>query len=658
MEAESAQPIIIEVKVETHDGSVSETIETEVESPVKVEEDTKTPQESSTTVNTIIGEDEEGEAIDMADIKVLEDLDTENKSPEKEETFTIKTEKEDIEENKDSMIQKRKSYEFFYPDMVSTLELALRGLPGMANYNQSKMISHKNEVPKPMGSAQKRAPPIRDFAKEAKKALRKSGNIIEVKGTRKSTRNAENPVKPVYCAPKQEVEEISPEPVTKKPRNSPKSAGKKTKVLPQAQPKVTVIPQAIVKHNKATTKEKKKTPAKVQDVVLVSDNLPKPNEVSVKSNLQEELVVSLPSDQQSKLKYHVSNSSFRLSARSREWRKKAPVSRSRAKGSKLIVDNQKEIPTMMMKMRVSDTSDIVTKLDLAPPTKKLMMLKETEGNKVFMVPGRNLTPNLAWSLFYPNLMTKPRGDDSDDDDDDVLGEDLPAEEEGHGGQKKCFTIIRSEPLDMSDSEENIHYTNVLSDEDDDNAGPVYEETTSNQPVNTVSTATVVVNTPSIVKEETETDPIPTTSSGQVQEIKVENVTSQTLPVTRNESLLVQGEVTSIVPTHLVANNSVAENLASTDTSVVDISLTSVGAGQTITAGQTMTNTVIANQPIMVAQPAEIVTSSGTTEEGCVFVSVVTDMSEPYVEQGAEIMLQTTDSSSNPAGENYILLVEK
>ena len=44
---------------------------------------------------------------------------------------------------------------------------------------------------------------------------------------------------------------------------------------------------------------------------------------------------------------------------------------------KLIMDNQKCITSE--KMQLSDTSDIITTLDLTPPTKKLMHWKETGG---------------------------------------------------------------------------------------------------------------------------------------------------------------------------------------------------------------------------------------------------------------------------------------
>ena len=58
---------------------------------------------------------------------------------------------------------------------------------------------------------------------------------------------------------------------------------------------------------------------------------------------------------------------------------------------KLVIDEQKGIPSETMKLQLSDTSDIVTTLDLAPPTKKLMHWKETGGvEKLFALPGRSM----------------------------------------------------------------------------------------------------------------------------------------------------------------------------------------------------------------------------------------------------------------------------
>ncbi|OWF39815.1 uncharacterized protein LOC110464584 [Mizuhopecten yessoensis] len=746
METESAEPTATVVKVETPqvsvvneskkgevtDGQVVEQVNTENKAPgkevsgPKTSNDHETPGESGKQVNTIIGEDEDGEAIDMADIRVLEDLDTENKSPEKEEVEAnkaVKVESEEEEDKSDPAGKKRKSFEFFYPDMVSTLELALRGLPSMANCQQSKAsIPQKGPPPKgPLqkGSVQKRPTPIRDFAKEAKKALKKSGNIIEVRATRKSTRTAVNLTKPVnntrvvattkivspatrivspatkivspatkivstatkvvnpatkVVSPKKLVQpvvlldrvqgtepkdiqrEISPEPVAKKPRNTPKAAGKKSKVMPQAVAKqVKIITQV----------EMKPAPVKVTTPkVKVAPTKPCP-----------ETYVVAPGGHHQVIKYPLtqSNTVFRPSVpRSREWRKKGPGRSSRSKGCGLIVDKQKEIPTVMMKMRVSDTSDIVTSLDLAPPTKRLMKLKETEGSKetikLFSIPGRNLTPRLAWPLFYPNLTTKPRGDDSDSDDDD-MGDDMAAEEEDPNKQKKCFTIIRSEPLDLSDSEDNIHYTNVLSDEEDDNVGPVYEPTPINIQVKKIKveqtdSRTVSMDTSektTVIIEETATDSnqqkisasMEKKSSGQKQETPSsvsEKITPQTVPALEAAPLVVQGEVTMVEASpQLVANvsytsgsNSAVVN-TEVDTSVVDISLTSVGASEA------ETEAVSVNQTASVG-------SNSAEEDGCVIVSVVTEIAEPYVEHEGEITIQS--GSTNSSEDRYILYVEK
>lgn len=50
-----------------------------------------------------------------------------------------------------------------------------------------------------------------------------------------------------------------------------------------------------------------------------------------------------------------------------------------------------------MKAQLSDTSDIVITLDLAPPTKRLMHWKETGGvEKLFALPGKSIP---STSLF-------------------------------------------------------------------------------------------------------------------------------------------------------------------------------------------------------------------------------------------------------------------
>ncbi|CAG0904696.1 unnamed protein product, partial [Cyprideis torosa] len=61
----------------------------------------------------------------------------------------------------------------------------------------------------------------------------------------------------------------------------------------------------------------------------------------------------------------------------------------RRKKRKLIVDEVKNISGEEMKAQLADTTDIVTTLDLAPPTKRLKMWKETGGvEKLFATSGR------------------------------------------------------------------------------------------------------------------------------------------------------------------------------------------------------------------------------------------------------------------------------
>lgn len=58
---------------------------------------------------------------------------------------------------------------------------------------------------------------------------------------------------------------------------------------------------------------------------------------------------------------------------------------------KLIVDEVKNISGEEMKSQLANTSDIITTLDLAPPTKRLMYWKETGGvEKLFALPSRDI----------------------------------------------------------------------------------------------------------------------------------------------------------------------------------------------------------------------------------------------------------------------------
>lgn len=92
----------------------------------------------------------------------------------------------------------------------------------------------------------------------------------------------------------------------------------------------------------------------------------------------------------------------------------APVDASALKGftkakrkRKLIVDEVKNISGEEMKAQLSDTSDIVTTLDLAPPTKRLMHWKETGGvEKLFALPGRPIPARNLFKNYQRHLTSR------------------------------------------------------------------------------------------------------------------------------------------------------------------------------------------------------------------------------------------------------------
>ncbi|KAE8746795.1 hypothetical protein FOCC_FOCC006543 [Frankliniella occidentalis] len=97
----------------------------------------------------------------------------------------------------------------------------------------------------------------------------------------------------------------------------------------------------------------------------------------------------------------------------------APVDASALKGNfstgftkakrkrKLIVDETKNISGEEMKSQLSDTTDIVTTLDLAPPTKRLMHWKETGGvEKLFALPGRLLPARILSKNYQRHLTSR------------------------------------------------------------------------------------------------------------------------------------------------------------------------------------------------------------------------------------------------------------
>lgn len=71
------------------------------------------------------------------------------------------------------------------------------------------------------------------------------------------------------------------------------------------------------------------------------------------------------------------------------------------------MDEVKNISGEEMKSQLSDTSDIVTTLDLAPPTKRLMHWKETGGvEKLFALPGRNIPARALFKNYQRHLTSR------------------------------------------------------------------------------------------------------------------------------------------------------------------------------------------------------------------------------------------------------------
>ncbi len=81
--------------------------------------------------------------------------------------------------------------------------------------------------------------------------------------------------------------------------------------------------------------------------------------------------------------------------------------RSRRRRNKLIIDDIKEIDSAAMKSQLNDTSSILGTLELAPPTRKLMQLKETGGvDRLFAMTCRPLHSKLLSKFYVQNMTTK------------------------------------------------------------------------------------------------------------------------------------------------------------------------------------------------------------------------------------------------------------
>ncbi|XP_078679548.1 double-strand-break repair protein rad21 homolog [Branchiostoma floridae x Branchiostoma belcheri] len=123
------------------------------------------------------------------------------------------------------------------------------------------------------------------------------------------------------------------------------------------------------------------------------------------------------------------------------------------KKRKVIVDPVIQLADSEIRAQLADTSDIVTTLDLAPPTKKLMKWKEMGGvDKLFTMPCRAVGAKPLLAMFRRNLTT-------------AIPEHLTGQIES-----TCDDEERIEIKDMEIERHEIYvnmYTNIPMGDDDD-----------------------------------------------------------------------------------------------------------------------------------------------------------------------------------------------
>ncbi|OTF83685.1 double-strand-break repair protein rad21-like protein [Euroglyphus maynei] len=91
--------------------------------------------------------------------------------------------------------------------------------------------------------------------------------------------------------------------------------------------------------------------------------------------------------------------------------------RKRRKKIGMVIDEVKTLSGEEMKAQLSDTSDIVTNLDLAPPNKMLMNWKKTGlSDKLFTLPERSISAKALFHYYSRNLITNRYDETSQEDD--------------------------------------------------------------------------------------------------------------------------------------------------------------------------------------------------------------------------------------------------
>ena len=133
---------------------------------------------------------------------------------------------------------------------------------------------------------------------------------------------------------------------------------------------------------------------------------------------------------------------------------------------KLIVDEVKAISGEEMKAQLSDTNDIITTLDLAPPTKRLMHWKETGGvEKLFVLPGRVLSAKNISQDYNENLIARSHDEERFDTliGDNQDQEKLPLENVDGGNQENQSPNISPAKKETRGRKRKSEDTNKMSE---------------------------------------------------------------------------------------------------------------------------------------------------------------------------------------------------
>lgn len=157
-----------------------------------------------------------------------------------------------------------------------------------------------------------------------------------------------------------------------------------------------------------------------QTPVVVS---PQPQAGVLTSGRAEELAAGAAAAHEQTTLLHNEVESFALAPVEASALGRAAGGDRRKRKRKLIVDEVKAISGEGMKAQLSDSADIVTTLDIAPPTKRLMHWKETGGvEELFSLPARTLGARNIFRFYQSCLKQIPVGVAADEHFDTLYGD--------------------------------------------------------------------------------------------------------------------------------------------------------------------------------------------------------------------------------------------